>query len=65
MFSQKAISSNDYSFNFSRPTQQSAHFMHSLHMLTSLPTGSVVPQRAHSFLACSCAKQPTIAQNTI
>lgn len=35
--------------------------MHSLQMLTSLPVGSEVPQRAHS-LDCRCVKQPSILE---
>jgi hypothetical protein len=39
--------------------------MHSLHMPTSLPTGSMVPHRAHSLLACTCVMQYNTANDAI
>ena len=41
------------------------HFMHSLHMLTSLPTGSMVPHRAHSLFVCTCVMQYNTANDAI
>jgi hypothetical protein len=39
--------------------------MHSLHMLTSLPTGSMVPHRAHSLFVCTCVMQYNTANDAI